>query len=85
MADLHNLLDEVDDALEEDEPAIVAFDDNANEEEEAEEWDDGDREQLDLPAALEEVEQRFHQDDFDVGDDESVEVELDAGKAVQRE
>ena len=85
MADLHNLLDEVDDALEEEQQPIVAFNENEDGEDEA--WDDGDREQLDLPAALEEVEQqKIHGNyDEDVDKEEELDVELDDEKGLEIE
>lgn len=85
MADLHNLLDEVDDALEEEQQPVVALDASEREEEEA--WDDGDREQLDLPAALEEVEQQTIHGHFDedVDKQEELDVEFDDEKRLQIE
>ena len=97
MADLHNLLDEVDDALYHDDdddeqdgdegPDVLAD----QQQPPSQDWDDN-REELDVPAALEELAQKqLHPElDFDdeqshVGDDELFDDDAETGREKEDE
>lgn len=96
MADFSHLLDEVDEALHQEEEnehdneeASTTLNDlqqqqpSQEEEEEGEEWDRGDREQLDVPAALEELAQRRLLDPSLAGGDYGEDGDKDDDSAIE--